>query len=494
MKYVLALDQGTTSSRAVLFDQSGSVVCAHSVEFEQLYPNPGWVEHDPESIWASQLSALRETVRKAGIDAGDICAVGITNQRETALAWDALTGRPLCNAIVWQCRRTAPLCEKLIAQGLGEMIREKTGLLPDAYFSGTKFAWMLKNHAAVDKAAQDGTLRFGTVDAFLCWRLTGGKAYVTDVSNASRTMLMNLKTLSWDEELLALFGLQKWMLPKIVDSSGIIGVLDPSVLGVEIPIAAMAGDQQSALFGQGCTKPGMVKNTYGTGCFVLMNVGEKPVYSKNKLLTTVGWKIGDQVAYALEGSVFIGGAVVQWLRDELGLVRTAQETEQIAQSVPDTAGVYVVPAFTGLGAPYWDMYARGTIVGLTRGAGRAHLVRAALESIAYQSYDVISCMEKDTGRALSLLRVDGGASRNDFLMQFQSDILGVPVRRLSTAEVTAQGAAMLAGLAVGLWTMDDLGAMWQSGGGFEPQMKRDCAQALLSGWHKAVSRSANWSE
>lgn len=492
MKYVLALDQGTTSSRAVLFDQHAAVKASCAVAFDQHYPKPGWVSHRPQDILNSQLEAMRGAIRRSGVDAADICAVGISNQRETALAWDARTGEPLCDAIVWQCRRTAPLCLALTRAGHGERIREKTGLLPDAYFSGTKFAWMLANEPGVKQAAQAGTLRFGTVDSFLIWHLTGGKTYVTDPSNASRTMLMNLNTCSWDDELLALFGIKREHLPRIVDTSGVVGQMDTAILGREIPIAALAGDQQAALFGQGCVERGMVKNTYGTGCFVLMQTGETPVWSQNRLLTTVAWTIGGKTAYALEGSVFVAGAVVQWLRDELGLIQSAQESEAVARSVADTGGVYVVPAFTGLGAPYWDMYARGTIVGLTRGTGRAHLVRAALESIAYQSCDVIRAMEKDSRALLPLLRVDGGASQNDFLMQLQSDLLGVSVVRMRNFEVTAQGAAFLAGLGVGLWQWVDLSAFWQTGDSFTPTMPREQAGALLDGWHKAVGRSQAW--
>ena len=460
MKYIVALDQGTTSSRAVVFDENGALVASHGIEFRQIYPKPGWVEHDPEDIYESQLNALRAAVEKAGIDAADILAVGIANQRETALLWERETGRPLHNAIVWQCRRTAPLVERLKEDGLGNTIRDRTGLIPDAYFSGTKLEWLLDSIDGARDRAQNGELCFGTVDSFLAYRLTGGRVHVTDATNASRTMLFNIHKQEWDEVLLRAMDIPAPLLPTVVDSSGVIGMLDKSILGREIPIAAMAGDQHAALYGQACFGPGEAKNTYGTGCFVLMNTGARPVRSQSGLLSTVAWRVNGKPTYALEGSVFVAGAAIQWLRDEMKLISTAAESETLARSLADNGGVYLVPAFTGMGAPYWDMYARGTIVGLTRGAGRAHIVRAALESIAYQSADVLEAMEKDGGVRMAALRVDGGASANEFLMQFQSDILGVPVVTPQVTETTALGAAMLAGRAVGLWDDNRLKTVW----------------------------------
>ena len=420
MKYIVALDQGTTSSRAVVFDGQGHMVASHNIEFAQIYPHPGWVEHRPQDILDSQITSLKLAVDKAGIEVSDIEAVGITNQRETTLLWDRRTGEPLCNAIVWQCRRTAPLVERLKQDGLGNLLRDRTGLVPDAYFSGTKLQWMLDRIDGARERAAKGELCFGTVDSFLAWHLTGGRVHVTDATNASRTMLYDIHNQRWDKDLLRAMDIPAPLLPEVVDSAAVVGMLDSRILGREIPLAAMAGDQHAALFGQGCFDPGMCKNTYGTGCFVLMNTGEAPVRSTHNLITTVAWRVDGKPMYALEGSVFVGGAVVQWLRDELGLVKTAAETEALAQEVADNGGVYFVPAFTGLGAPHWDMYSRGTLVGLTRGANRAHIVRAALESIAYQSADVIEAMESDAGIKTVALRVDGGASANSFLMQFQA--------------------------------------------------------------------------
>ena len=448
MKYIVALDQGTTSSRAVVFDEQARIVAAHNIEFQQIYPHPGWVEHRPEDILNSQVDALKLAVEKAGIDVADIAAIGITNQRETTLLWEKDTGKPLCNAIVWQCRRTAPLVERLKQDGLGNVLRDRTGLVPDAYFSGTKLQWILDSIPDARARASRGELCFGTVDCFLAWNLTAQHAHVTDATNAARTMLYNIYEQRWDEEMLRAMDIPAALLPQVVDSSCVVGTLDKRILGREIPVAALAGDQHAALFGQGCFAPGMCKNTYGTGCFVLMNTGSSPVRSTHNLITTIGWRVDGKPTYALEGSVFVGGAVVQWLRDEIKLVSTAAETESVATQVPDNGDVFFVPAFTGLGAPHWDMYSRGTIVGLTRGANRSHIVRAALESIAYQSTDVITAMENDAGMKTAVLRVDGGASANNFLMQFQSDILNTQVLRPRVIETTAMGAAMLAGRAV----------------------------------------------
>ena len=494
MKYIVALDQGTTSSRAVVFDENGALVASHGIEFRQIYPKPGWVEHDPEDIYESQLNALRAAVEKAGIDAADILAVGIANQRETALLWERETGRPLHNAIVWQCRRTAPLVERLKEDGLGNTIRDRTGLIPDAYFSGTKLEWLLDSIDGARDRAQNGELCFGTVDSFLAYRLTGGRAHVTDATNASRTMLFNIHKQEWDEVLLRAMDIPAPLLPTVVDSSGVIGMLDKSILGREVPIAAMAGDQHAALYGQACFGPGEAKNTYGTGCFVLMNTGARPVRSQFGLLSTVAWRVNGKPTYALEGSVFVAGAAIQWLRDEMKLISTAAESETLARSLADNGGVYLVPAFTGMGAPYWDMYARGTIVGLTRGAGRAHIVRAALESIAYQSADVLEAMEKDGGVRMAALRVDGGASANEFLMQFQSDILGVPVVTPQVTETTALGAAMLAGRAVGLWDDNRLKTVWQRKKEFRPTMPGENRERLLLQWRRAIERARKWEE
>ena len=494
MKYIVALDQGTTSSRAVVFNAGGHMVAAHSIEFEQIYPHPGWVEHRPRDILDSQVNALKLAVEKAGVDAADIEAIGITNQRETTLLWDRATGEPLCNAIVWQCRRTAPLVERLKQDGLGNLLRERTGLVPDAYFSGTKLQWMLDSIPGSRERAERGELCFGTVDCFLAWHLTGGRVHVTDATNASRTMLYDIHNQRWDEDLLRAMDIPAPLLPEVVDSATVVGMLDSRILGREIPLAAMAGDQHAALFGQGCFDPGMCKNTYGTGCFVLMNTGEAPVHSTHNLITTVAWRVDGKPVYALEGSVFVGGAVVQWLRDELGLVKTAAETEAIAQEVPDNGGVYFVPAFTGLGAPHWDMYSRGTLMGLTRGANRAHIVRAALESIAYQSADVIEAMESDAGIKTVALRVDGGASANSFLMQFQANLVNANVIRPQVIETTAMGAAMLAGRAVGLWTDSDLRNLQSVDREFIPAMDERQRTSLLHHWHRAVERSKGWAE
>ena len=494
MRYILALDQGTTSSRAVAFDETGRMVGSHGIEFPQHYPRPGWVEHDPRDILDSQIRSLKLTVELCGIDPKDIAAVGITNQRETTLLWDRRTGEPVCNAIVWQCRRTAPIVERLKKDGLGSVITNRTGLIPDAYFSGTKLEWMLENIPGTRERAEKGELCFGTVDSYLTFMLTGKKRHVTDMTNASRTMLFNIFEKKWDEELLRMMDIPENLLPQVVDSSCVVGMLDKSILGREIPVAALAGDQHAALFGQGCFTPGLCKNTYGTGCFVLMNTGKTPVRSPSGLLTTVAWSLDGKTTYALEGSVFVAGAVVQWLRDEMGLIHSAAETEPIAASVPDNAGVYFVPAFTGLGAPHWDMYSRGTIVGLTRGSGRAHIVRAALEAIAYQSADVVQAMQNDSGISMPVMRVDGGASANNFLMQFQSDILGADVVRPAIIESTALGAAMLAGRAVGLWTDGDLAHLQKEEKRFTPQMEGGARERLLRQWRRAVSRAEGWAE
>ncbi len=494
MKYIVALDQGTTSSRAVVFDGQGRMVASHNIEFAQIYPHPGWVEHRPQDILDSQITSLKLAVDRAGIDPSDIEAVGITNQRETTLLWDRRTGDPLCNAIVWQCRRTAPLVERLKQDGLGNLLRDRTGLVPDAYFSGTKLQWMLDSIPDARERAAKGELCFGTVDSFLAWHLTGGRVHVTDATNASRTMLYDIHNQRWDGDLLRAMDIPAPLLPQVVDSATVVGMLDSRILGREIPLAAMAGDQHAALFGQGCFDPGMCKNTYGTGCFVLMNTGDAPVRSTHNLITTVAWRMDGKPVYALEGSVFVGGAVVQWLRDELGLVKTAAETEAVAQEVADNGGVYFVPAFTGLGAPHWDMYGRGILVGLTRGANRAHIVRAALESIAYQSADVIEAMESDAGIRTVALRVDGGASANSFLMQFQADLMNADVIRPQVIETTAMGAAMLAGRAVGLWTDSDLRNLQSVDREFIPAMDERQRALLLRHWHRAVERSKGWAE
>ena len=485
-RYLMALDQGTTSSRAILFTFEGAIAAQASLEFPQHYPQPGWVEHDPADILRTQIEAMRACVRKAQIDASEIAGIGITNQRETTLVWNRKTGQCVCNAIVWQCRRTADKVEKLHAEGLDEMIREKTGLIPDAYFSASKIAWILEKYDLKEKA-QKGELCFGTVDSFLCWHLLEGHPHVTDATNASRTMLFNLKTQDWDEDLLKLFGIPRSMLPKVVDSAGMIGTLHSDVLGEPIPVAAIAGDQHAALFGQACFDEGMVKNTYGTGCFMLMNIGDSFRLSENRLLTTMAWRIDGKPVYAFEGSVFIGGAAVQWLRDEVKLIKSAAETEEIAYSVPDTGGVYLVPAFTGLGAPYWDMYARGTFIGMTRGTGRAQLVRAALESIAFQSADLFNCMRSDSGKKPPVLRVDGGASANRFLMQFQADILNTVVQRPAVAETTGLGVALMCGYALKIYhSLEETARNWHSVDTFTPSMSRDARKEQLHQWDRAV--------
>ena len=494
MKYILALDQGTTSSRAVLFDEKGAPVASHGIEFPQLYPKPGWVEHRPEDILQSQVDAARAAVEKSGVSLKDIAAVGITSQRETTLLWERETQKPLHNAIVWQCRRTAPLIERLKRDGLGNVVRDRTGLIPDAYFSGTKLQWLLDTVPDARARAEKGELCFGTVDSFLANRLCAGHPHVTDATNAARTMLYNIYEHRWDEVLLRAMDIPAQVLPKVVDTSGVVGMLGKRVLGREIPVAALVGDQQSALFGNGCFAPGMSKNTYGTGCFLLMNTGLHPVKSVSDLITTIAWQLDGQARYALEGSVFVAGAVVKWLRDEMGLIASAAESEALATSIADNGNVYFVPAFTGLGAPHWDMYSRGTIVGLTRGTGRAHIVRAALEAIAYQSADVLEAMSRDSSTRLNVLHVDGGASANDFLMQFQADILGTRVQRPAVIESTALGAAMLAGRAVGLWSDEQLRGLGESEREFAPNMDEATRRHLLRQWHRAVEKSSGWEE
>ena len=493
MPFILALDQGTTSSRAIVFDQDGSVRAVAQKEFTQIFPQAGWVEHDPNEIWASQIGVAVEALGRAGIRPKDVAAIGITNQRETTVVWDRETGAPIANAIVWQDRRTADYCERLKADGAGAAIQEKTGLLVDAYFSASKIHWLLEHVPGARARADAGKLAFGTVDTWLLWKLTGRQCHVTDVSNASRTMLFNINTMKWDDELLRLFGVPASMLPEVRSSSERYGQTSPE-LGIEqVPIAGIAGDQQAALFGQMCRQPGMSKNTYGTGCFLLQNIGTTPTQSRQRLVTTVAWKIGDRTEYALEGSVFIGGAVVQWIRDGLGLVRTAPEIEALAASVPDNGGVYLVPAFAGLGAPHWDPYARGTIVGITRGTTAGHLARAAIESIAYQVADLLDAMRADAGIPLAELRVDGGAATNDTLMQFQADLLGVPVVRPAVTETTALGAAYLAGLAVGYWpSLDAITGQWRVERRFEPKMSAADASALRQRWTAALDRSKAW--
>ena len=494
MKYILALDQGTTSSRAVLFDEKGAPVASHGIEFPQLYPKPGWVEHRPEDILKSQVEAARAAVEKSGVRVSEIEAVGITSQRETTLLWERETQKPLYNAIVWQCRRTAPLIERLKRDGLGNVVRDRTGLIPDAYFSGTKLQWLLDTVSNARVRAERGELCFGTVDSFLANRLCAGHPHVTDATNAARTMLYNIYEHRWDDALLRAMDIPAQVLPKVVDTSGVVGMLDKRVLGREIPVAALVGDQQAALFGHGCFAPGMSKNTYGTGCFLLMNTGLHPVKSVSDLITTIAWQLDGQTRYALEGSVFVAGAVVKWLRDEMGLIATAAESEALASSIADNGNVYFVPAFTGLGAPHWDMYSRGTIVGLTRGTGRAHIVRAALEAIAYQSADVLEAMSRDSSTRLNVLHVDGGASANDFLMQFQADILGTRVQRPAVIESTALGAAMLAGRAVGLWSDEQLRGLGESEREFAPNMDEATRRHLLRQWHRAVEKSSGWEE
>ncbi|HWQ07493.1 MAG TPA: glycerol kinase GlpK [Holophaga sp.] len=495
-KYVLALDQGTTSSRAILFDETGKGAAVAQKEFRQIYPKPGWVEHDPMEIWGTQSGTAREVIEKLGAKPEEIAAIGITNQRETTIVWEKATGKPVYNAIVWQCRRTASICDAIKAKGLEGYIRENTGLVVDAYFSGTKVKWILDNVEGARERAKKGELLFGNVDTWLIWNLTRGKVHVTDYSNASRTMLFNIKELKWDQKILDEMDIPLCMLPEVKPSSAVYGVTDPQTFGgAEIPIAGDAGDQQAALFGQACFSEGMAKNTYGTGCFMLMNTGTKRVPSNNGLLTTIAWGVDGKVEYALEGSIFVAGAAVQWLRDELKLVENAAQSEELATAVSDTHGVYVVPGFVGLGAPYWDMYARGAIVGLTRGANRNHVVRATLESIAYQTRDVLEAMESDSGIKLKALKVDGGAVANNFLMQFQSDILGVPVDRPMVTETTAMGAAFLAGLAVGFWkSKDEIAAKWAVDRHFSPAMPEADRAKHYKGWKRAVERAMKWEE
>ncbi|MGZ4106106.1 MAG: glycerol kinase GlpK [Tumebacillaceae bacterium] len=494
LRYVLALDQGTTSSRAILFDAQGQAVATAHVPFAQHYPQPGYVEHDALEIWQSQQQAMQAVLEQAAISPQQVAAIGITNQRETTVIWERDTGKPIGPAIVWQCRRTAERCDELVAQGQADTIRSKTGLVVDAYFSATKAEWLLDREPGLRERAERGELLFGTIDTWLLWNLSGKRLHLTDVTNASRTMLFNIHTRAWDEELLALFRIPRAMLPTVHPSSHVYGMTDAQVFGAEVPIAGIAGDQQAALFGQGCFTPGMAKNTYGTGCFLLMNTGEQPIRSQHGLLTTIAWQIGDHVTYALEGSVFVAGAGVQWLRDELRIIDDASETETLAKSVPDSDGVYIVPAFTGLGAPYWDAYARGTIWGLTRGTNRAHIARAMLESIAYQTRDVLDSMQADAGLSVADLLVDGGAVQNEFLMQFQADLLGTSVVRPVHHESTARGAAFLAGLAVGFWdSPESLAALiGQANTTFTPQMTAEERNRLYRGWLRATQRSAGW--
>ncbi len=494
-KYILALDQGTTSSRSILFNQNGENIAITQQDFKQIFPKPGWVEHDPNEIWTSQLKTALDISKKAQISVNEISGIGITNQRETTVVWDRETSEPIYNAIVWQDRRTSKYCDNLKSLGHIDDIKQKTGLLLDAYFSGTKLKWILENVEGARKKAEDGLLCFGTIDTWLIWKLTKGKTFVTDVSNASRTLLFNIQTLEWDDDLLKLFDIPKSILPEVKESSEMYGETDSEIFSSNIPIAGIAGDQQAALFGQLCTEKGMVKNTYGTGCFLLMNTGNKPVFSENKLLTTIAWKINGQITYALEGSVFVGGASVQWVRDGLGLIEDAKEIETLALSVQDNGGVYFVPALTGLGAPHWDAYARGAIMGLTRGSTRGHIARATLEGIAYQVYDIVKAMEADAKGKGTELRVDGGASANNLLMQIQADIFNFKVVRPKLLETTALGAAYLAGLAVGFWkSLDDLKDQWSIDKVFSPKMQQSEAKDLIHNWHKAVSRSKNWIE
>jgi glycerol kinase len=493
-RYVLALDQGTTSSRAILFDNEQNIIAVRQREFEQLYPQQGWVEHDPMEIWSSQYGVMNEVVAQSGVDAHDIAAIGITNQRETTILWEKATGRPIYNAIVWQCRRTAPLVDELLSRpGMAEYIKENTGLVPDAYFSATKIKWILDHVPGARERAQVGEILFGTVDSWLVWKLTGGKVHVTDRTNASRTMLYNIHKLDWDDTLLNALDIPRAMLPRVTDSSEIYGYTD--LCGVQVPVAGIAGDQQAALFGQGCFSKGEAKNTYGTGCFLLMNTGDTICHSKNGLLTTIAISLNGKVEYALEGSVFVGGAVIQWVRDGLRMIQESRDSEYYAQKVSDNGGVYIVPAFTGLGAPYWDMYARGAIVGITRGTTQNHIIRAAEESIAYQSYDLVHAMELDVGQPITALKVDGGASRDQFLMQFQADILNKTVLRPAIRETTALGAAYLAGLATGVWKdRGEIRSLWHCNMTFTPNMEAPEREKMLAGWHKAVGRSRDWAE
>lgn len=494
-KLILALDQGTTSSRAILFNHSGEIKYVSQKDFRQIFPTPGWVEHDPNEIWSSQISVAAEVIAKAGISGLEVAAIGITNQRETTIVWDKETGEPIYNAIVWQDRRTSKYCDELKEQGHTETIKEKTGLVLDAYFSATKLKWILDHVEGARQKAEEGKLCFGTVDTWLVWKLTRGKMFITDVSNASRTMLLNIHTLEWDNDLLELFDIPRNILPEVKQSSEIYGETATTLFSTKIPIAGIAGDQQAALFGQMCTTPGMVKNTYGTGCFLLMNTGTEAVSSKNNLLTTVAWKINGEVNYALEGSVFVGGAAIQWLRDGLKLIHSSEQVNELAASVEDNGGVYFVPALTGLGAPYWDQYARGTIVGITRGTTDAHIARATLEGIAFQVYEIVKAMEADSGRASLELRVDGGASASDLLMQIQSDLFGFKITRPKTLETTALGAAYLAGLAVGYWkSIDEIQEQWIVDKDFHPQLDREKVNKMTHFWKKAVKSAQSWIE
>jgi len=494
-KYIMALDQGTTSSRCILFNKMGEMVSVAQKEYPQIYPKQGWVEHDPREIWSSQLGVAAEALGKAGVSAKEVAAVGITNQRETTIVWNKKTGEPVYHAIVWQCRRTAQMIDRLKKEGFDRVIREKTGLIADAYFSATKIAWILEHVAGARKEAESGNLLFGTVDTWLIWNLTKGKAFATDYTNASRTMLYNIHKLCWDKEILDKLNIPESMLPEVKESSGLFGIADSTVLGADIPITGVAGDQQAALFGQCCFESGEAKNTYGTGCFLLMNTGERAVSSQNGLLTTIAMGINGKIEYALEGSIFVAGAAIQWLRDELELIRHAKETEKLAEEVEDTNGMYLVPAFTGLGAPYWDPYARGTIVGLTRGVRKSHFVRAALESMAYQTYDVLKAMESDAGIQLKALKVDGGASANNFILQFQADVLQAQVQRPQIVETTALGAAYLAGLSVGYWKdKKEIQENWAVSRIFEPKLEQKDIEQRLRGWHKAVLCARGWEE
>ena len=489
-KYILALDQGTSSSRAIVFDQNGQTKAVSQKEFTQIFPKPGWVEHNPMEIWSSQASVIAEAITSIDINGLNIAAIGITNQRETTIVWDAETGEPVYNAIVWQDRRTSEYCDSLKRDGRTDLIRSKTGLIIDAYFSATKIRWILENVPGARQKAEEGRLRFGTVDTWLIWMLTRGEVHVTDVSNASRTMLFNIHTLEWDKELLELMNIPASMMPQVKSSSKVYGYTKTTLFAHEVPIAGIAGDQQAALFGQMCTEPGSVKNTYGTGCFLLMNSGERPIMSQNNLLTTIAWKIGDTVNYALEGSIFVAGSVVQWLRDGLGIIKSSSEVEALAASVPDNGGVYFVPALTGLGAPHWDQYAQGSIYGLSRGSTAAHIARAALEGIAFQTMDIVNAMQKDAGVTLKELKVDGGASRNNLLMQFQADVLGTSVIRPTVTETTALGAAYLAGLAVGYWeSIEHIKKQWGVEKEFQPSAAPETVAALKDGWNDAIRRT-----
>ncbi len=494
-KLILALDQGTTSSRAILFNKSGEIKFVSQKSFEQIFPTPGWVEHDPNEIWSSQISVAAEVIAKAGISGLEVAAIGITNQRETTVVWDRHTSEPIYNAIVWQDRRTSRYCDELKSQGHTDEIKQKTGLVLDAYFSATKLKWILDNVEGAREKAEAGDLCFGTVDTWLTWKLTRGKMFITDVSNASRTMMFNIRTMDWDDDLLKLFNIPRAILPEVKQSSEVYGETSTTLFSTKIPIAGIAGDQQAALFGQMCTKPGMVKNTYGTGCFLLMNTGNEAVYSKNNLLTTVAWKINGEVSYALEGSVFVGGAAIQWLRDGLKIINDSSEVNTLAETVEDNGGVYFVPALTGLGAPYWDQYARGTIVGITRGTTDGHIARATLEGIAFQVYDIVKAMEADAGTQSTELRVDGGASASNMLMQIQSDLFGFKIIRPKTLETTALGAAYLAGLAVGFWeSIDEIQSQWIIEKEFIPKEDKSKIDNMVSFWHKAVKRSQAWIE